>query len=186
MTDKHPVQLIADAVGGTIESAGSLPDGSGFAVLSMPLPKNHWSVVNPDEFGVPPMGLRMGTNDPRREEVAHAVREAVRYGYRAATMNGKEPDLDPDALVQNVIVGLLGYWTPDGLSKDEWANPRLAPTLWAPEITDEDVGAAIQLLADSDCSGTWVSATKMRNALRAVLEQDRNRLKPTGYGAKDE
>ena len=30
---KHPVQEIADAVGGTIKEMGALPDGSGFAVI---------------------------------------------------------------------------------------------------------------------------------------------------------
>ncbi len=31
-----------------------------------------------------------------------------------ATMKGKEQDFDPDALIQNLIVGMLGYHTPTG------------------------------------------------------------------------
>jgi hypothetical protein len=41
-------------------------------------------------------------------------------------MNGKDADFDPDALIQCLIVGFLGYYTPDGLSSDEWANPPAA------------------------------------------------------------
>ena len=39
-------------------------------------------------------------------------------------MNGKEMDFDPGALLQNLVVGMLGYWTENGLSSDEWANPK--------------------------------------------------------------
>lgn len=35
-----------------------------------------------------------------------------------------KPSPDPDALLQNLVVGFLGYWTNDGLSSDEWANPK--------------------------------------------------------------
>jgi hypothetical protein len=122
------VNEIANAVGGKIESAGVLPDGSGFATVSIPLPKNHW-LYEDKGFNVPPMPFRMGTADaPRmnmtREMWADALREAGKYAYRCATMNGKEQDLDPDALLQNLVVGFLGYWTPNGLSSDEWANPK--------------------------------------------------------------
>jgi len=121
------VQQMADAVGGTIESAGQLPDGSGLAVMSFPLPKDHWSTANPDEFGVPPMGLRLGTDSTEHHRMCEIIRAAGRYAYRASTMNGKEPDLDPDALIQNFIVGLLGVHTPDGLSSDTWENPSPVP-----------------------------------------------------------
>ncbi len=58
-----------------------------------------------------------------KQEFAEHIRQACRYAYRASTMNGKEPDLSPDALVQNMVNGMLGYWTETGLSADEWANP---------------------------------------------------------------
>lgn len=132
------VEQLAKNVGGTITEIGRLPDGSGFAMMSMPLPKGHWSTV--DAFNVPPMPLRIGTNgtitviredDSRRhkqvftrQEFAELLREGGKHAYRGATMNGKEPDMDPDALLQNLVVGMLGYWTSDGLSSDEWANPK--------------------------------------------------------------
>lgn len=59
-----------------------------------------------------------------RAEFAAKITAAIRYAVRAATMNGKEMDFDPDALVQNAIVGLIGYWTDSGLSGDKWCNPQ--------------------------------------------------------------
>lgn len=117
----HPVQQLADAVGGTIEHVERLPDGTGAAVLSMPLPADHW-LTRPG-YNVPPMVFRKGTDDPERQEWAEKIRAAGRYAVRCATMNGAENDFDPDALVQNLVVGMLGYFTPDGLSSDSDANP---------------------------------------------------------------
>ena len=52
------------------------------------------------------------------------IRLAGKYAVRCATMNGKEMDFDPDALLQNLVVGFLGYFTEDGLDhEDDWANP---------------------------------------------------------------
>jgi len=88
-----------------------LPDGSGVMVASMELPKDHW--LYKEGFDEPPAGLRVGFS-PEREDLVKKVREAGRYAVRASTMNGTEPDWDPDAVVQNFIVGLLGYFTHDG------------------------------------------------------------------------
>lgn len=90
-----------------------LPDGSAFDVLSMPLPKDHW--LYGKEHGAPPMPFRMGTDDPRRKEFNEMVVSAARYAIRASTMNGSDADFDPDAMVQNFVVAMLGYHTPDGL-----------------------------------------------------------------------
>ena len=116
------VRQLAKDVGGEITEMQRLPDGSGFAVMSMPLPKNHWLTAEGDN--VPPMPIRMGTDDPGRSIKSDQIRAAAKYAIRASTMNGKEIDFDPDAMVQNFVVALLGYWTPDGLSSDEWANPK--------------------------------------------------------------
>lgn len=121
---------IADATGGKIEEVGILPDNSGFAVMSMPLPADHWLTKDPDSFNVPPMPFRMGTDNPDRKIWVERLWAAGRYAVRCATMNGKEDDFDPDALVQNLIIGMLGYYTPDGLSHaDDWANPHPIPPL---------------------------------------------------------
>jgi hypothetical protein len=89
-----------------------LPDGSGFCTSSLPLPKDHW--LFSDHENIPPMPYQQGLGKDRTTQEEH-IREAARYAIRASTMNGKENDFDPDALVQNLIVGLLGYYTKDGL-----------------------------------------------------------------------
>lgn len=124
----EPVQEIARTVGGTIQECAALPDGSGFATMSFPLPKDHWIYADEGTYEAPPMPFQVGVGGRlmltlTREEFAEALRAAGRYAVRAATMKGKEMDFDPDALVQNLIVGALGYCTPTGLSEDAWANP---------------------------------------------------------------
>ena len=43
-------------------------------------------------------------------------------------MSGLDDDFDPDALVQNMVVGMLGYWTYDGFSHlDEFDKPPTVP-----------------------------------------------------------
>lgn len=78
-----------------------LPDGSGCMCISLPLPKNHWSTAPENEEPPPPIHNRTRENELR-------VRDAVRWAYRASTMNGADTDMDPDALVQNVQFALLG------------------------------------------------------------------------------
>lgn len=116
---------IAEACNGKIEEVhGPLPDGSGFATMSMPLPENHWiyqgekiSDSNGENeitlSGEPPAPFRMG-NGYLRDVLADVIRDAGKYAVRASTMCGKEMDFDPDAMLQNLIVGFLGYWTEDG------------------------------------------------------------------------
>jgi hypothetical protein len=117
------LKAIVDNTSGKIEKVGKLPDGSGFATLSMPLPKDHW--LTQPGVNNPPMPFRIGTCEAgayvlpqiaNREEFAAKIRLAARYAIRASTMNGAE-DYDPDAMVGNFVVGMLGYWTPNGLSR---------------------------------------------------------------------
>lgn len=161
MDGLEAVKEIAKQVGGKIGEVGLLPDGSGFATMSMPLRKDHW-IYQGDRtetygtFNVPPMVTRlpatekamlifgddvatvtrvlrarqlMGTDpNPRnvtmtKKEFADKIRAAGKYAVRCATMNGKEMDFDPDALLTNLVTGFLGYNTDTGLSDDEWANP---------------------------------------------------------------
>lgn len=140
MNGKEAVEKIAKQVGGTINEIGVLPDGSGFATMSIPLNKDHWiygpkaeecnDIGNGCLYEPPPMPFRMGMTDaPRLNRTRRMweddLRRAGKYAIRAATMKGMEMDFDPDALIQNLIVGFLGYHTDDGLSNlDEWANPK--------------------------------------------------------------
>ena len=94
-----------------------LPDGHAFGVIDFPLSKDHWLFAEPESgYEIPPMPMRIGTDDPRRSEMKEMLQQAGRYAVRAATSNGKIDDFDPDAIIQNLIVGMLGYNTPDGLS----------------------------------------------------------------------
>ena len=84
-----------------------LPDGSGFGILSFPLPKDHWlykerayaeGAVDPSDLPAPIL-----THSLRQQVIA-----AIRYAVRSATNCGKEDDFDPDALVQNAVYALCG------------------------------------------------------------------------------
>jgi len=116
MDPKNPlevVQEIARTVDGKIEEVG-LFDDHGFAIMSFDLPVDHWLYQNNPE--PPPAPLLMGTDSPLREPLAKAIREAGKYAIRATTNSGKIDDYDPDAFLRNLVVGILGYWTPDGRS----------------------------------------------------------------------
>lgn len=124
---RHPVQALIEEAGGQVKEIASLPDGSGFAVGSFPLPTGHW--LTAEGKNVPPMPLRMAAG-PARNNMASIIRLAAQYAVRASTMNGAEEDFDPDAMVQNMVVGLIGYWTEDGTSSDEWDNPSPIPPIF--------------------------------------------------------
>lgn len=160
---KNILEELAEAVGGKIESvSGPLPDGSGFATMSFPLPKDHW--LTKPGYNDPPMPFRLGTQEDgatllppirKREELAEMVRAAARYACRASTMNGKETDFDPDAMVQNFVVGMLGYWTPNGLSRLDGSDeaPRL-PADWMTET---------QVAPRNDDGGQGIDASEPRS-----------------------
>jgi hypothetical protein len=89
-----------------------LTDGSAFAVMSYPLPKNHW-LTAPREYAP-------GADEPLELPapiLTHAQRAtvvaAIRYAVRGATMCGQETDFDPDALVQNAVYALCGPFRRD-------------------------------------------------------------------------
>jgi hypothetical protein len=95
----------------TFSDAIRLPDGSGCFIGSFPLPKDHWLYA--EHENVPPMSFKIGLSDERDRLRAHVI-ESARYAIRASTMNGKIEDFDPDAMVQNFVIGMLGYFTPTG------------------------------------------------------------------------
>ncbi len=129
MSTKDTLDRLAKDLGGEIEEVCALPDGSGFATMTMPLPKDHW--LHEGAYPVPPMPFRMGKGDPRRKAMEEAIWAAAKYAVRASTMRGQDMDFDPDALCQNMVVGMLGYHTPNALAgDDDWANPDPVPPYW--------------------------------------------------------
>jgi len=117
---KKPVQVpgvlkaLSEAVGGKIDWVAKLPDGSGAATMSFPLPKDHW--LTKEGYNEPPMPFCMGVGNPDRPVWVEKIRAAAKYAVRASTINGTEIDFDPDAMVQNMVIGMLGYYTVDGKS----------------------------------------------------------------------
>lgn len=101
---------LAAALGSRVEPCETLPEGSGAAVLSRPLPKDHWLTAE-GENTPPALWLEMGGIGPdpqTRKSIERDIREVGKYALRSATSNGKEQDLDPDALLQNLVIGFLG------------------------------------------------------------------------------
>jgi hypothetical protein len=78
-----------------------LPDGSAFCTATFPLPKDHW-LTRRDAMPDEPPGLVMGPY------YATSITTAVRWALRAATNCGKIRDFDPDTVVQNVLLALVG------------------------------------------------------------------------------
>jgi hypothetical protein len=92
----------------TFSAATILPDGSAFATASWPLPKDHWLYAPRgewdsvrDEYSECPAPILNNSH-------AQAVRAAVKYAVRGATMCGQDMDFDPDAMVQNSVYALCG------------------------------------------------------------------------------
>ena len=159
MTDKTPAMTELP------DGATVLPDGSAFAIASFPLPANHW-LYAPREY-------RDGEEDPIElpspilSHQAHGdvVRAAIRYAVRGATMCGKEPDFDPDALVQNAIYALCG---PFGGAALQSAQPAAAVSD-EPELTSKVVNDAC-----------WKFVKVIPHALPGPIWND---LKPAMYAA---
>jgi hypothetical protein len=101
-----------------------LPDGSGASIMSRHISKDHW--IYADGLDNPPMPFRCGTDNSLRLELVGKISEAARYAVRASTMNGRDPSFDPDAMVRNFVVGVLGYYTSDALG-DHIDNPDVIP-----------------------------------------------------------
>ena len=105
MKEREVVELIESAGGTVKEIGGPLPDGSGFATASFPLPKTHWIYAEHDNVAPSPIVQSCGANEAWWRQ---KITAASRYAVRCSTRNGKEMDFDPDALVQNMLYALLG------------------------------------------------------------------------------
>ena len=122
------------AASGAADNCTILPDGSAFAVGSFPLPQDHW-LYAPHEY-------EPGADEPKEllaPILTHAQRNevvaAVRYAIRGATMCGKDPDFDPDALVQNAVYALCGSFGRTALATTAQATPAAVAGPSDPSIT---------------------------------------------------
>ena len=98
------VHRLAKLIGGKVDWTARLPDGS--------RAKDHW-IYSPG-YNDPPMPFRTGTDNPIRPIFVEKIRQAARFAIRASTANGTQ-GYDPDAMVQQMVIGMLGYFTTDGL-----------------------------------------------------------------------
>ncbi len=139
------------AASGAADNCTILPDGSAFAVGSFPLPQDHW-LYAPHEY-------EPGADEPKEllaPILTHAQRNevvaAVRYAVRGATMCGKEPDFDPDALVQNAVYALCGSFGRTALATTAQATPAAAPTTQpAPRQAPSHTSMHLAEMVLSDC-----------------------------------
>jgi len=73
----------------------------GFFIGSFPLPKDHW--IYDDNPKEPPKNAILGG-----AEIEDKIREAGKYAVRGCTFSGMDMDFDPDAMIQNLTVSLIG------------------------------------------------------------------------------
>ncbi len=86
-----------------------LDDGSGFMLANLPLPKDHW-IYEKREYKEHVEGtLGYLVTQETYQDLKQKVQTAVKLAIQGATMSGKDMDFDPDALVQNAVVELLGH-----------------------------------------------------------------------------
>lgn len=90
------------------DGATVLPDGSAFAIASFPLPSDHWLYAHREYRDGEEEPIELPSPILSHQAHGDIVRAAIRYAVRSATMCGKEPDFDPDALVQNAMYALCG------------------------------------------------------------------------------
>ena len=97
-----------------------LSDGSAFSVLSLPLPSDHWLYAPQCVEWDSTRDTSLDTPIPILDMSQRAaVVTAIRWAIRGATMNGKEMDFDPDALVLNAAYTLCGPIDVPKESRDE-------------------------------------------------------------------
>ncbi len=87
--------------------APGLASGTPFIVL----PAGHWLH---EAAGKPPMGSRLGTDNAVYEERTKKLIRAGMYALRVSLEHSSQ-GIDPDDLILNLVIGLHGYATPDGL-----------------------------------------------------------------------
>lgn len=80
-----------------------LPDDSAFFTAQQPLPKDHW--LYQDEVAC---SLFIEVTPEEHADWHKQLLPIFRNAIRGATNFGREMDFDPDALVQNLMVGTLG------------------------------------------------------------------------------
>lgn len=118
------ISNLADMTGGKLEECvNDVGDGSGFAVMSLPLPEDHWLYATTEDGFTPnPTYELLIGNCPARDYLEDLLKPGIQHGIKAATRCGRDEDFDPDALARNVVIGHFGVYTDDGLTGGEDAK----------------------------------------------------------------
>lgn len=100
---------------------------------------------------MPPMGMRCSKH--LQSELTPLVLDALEYAFRVGTKNGTV-ELDKNAMMNHVLIGLFGYHTEDGTwpdgEQDACRNPKVLPQLVTEIVRQTGVEATA---AVPDCSG---------------------------------
>ena len=138
-----------------------LPDGSAFAVVSYPLPKEHWLYAERQYEEGAEEPIELG-----KPILTHALRDAVvaavRYAIRGATNCGKESDFDPDALVQNAVYALCGPFTSPQPAQQQEPLAVYVGETWCGSVVRlyEELPLETPLYTSPPASKPWVGLTE--------------------------
>jgi len=106
MSKQSEISQLKDKKKPKIESVANFPDGHTAMVVSFPLRKTHWIF---QDSGEPPKPLDMASTEERMF-LESKFKDVVKYAVKCSTMSGKYMDFDPDAMIQNFMVGMFGYY----------------------------------------------------------------------------
>lgn len=101
-----------------------LPDGSAVMLTSTPLPKDHW-LYEGTENNLPKCVLTSEIVQDS-EKLKYLIRTAGKYAIKTCTRNGQDMDFDPDAMLQALVLALLGQQNFCSLIAD---NKTSSPTV---------------------------------------------------------
>lgn len=182
MNDLTPVppmiDELAEGLGATVLEVGMHPGGgSGFAMLSFPLPENHWLYQKvgyaggPVEFAPPaPWPMLVGGHTLTREYMCDVLTPGLRAGVKDATMNGADTAPDPDVLVRQSLNNLFGNNTIDGRSTHA-EDRELFDTPTPGSLTDVLIKALSLAIHEGLVSPEHVRAALQPGMVLTVAEQ---------------
>lgn len=164
----------------TPTAVGPLPEFLDPSILGGLDPFEDW--LSYPGVDVPPMPLRMGQDDVRRDRLSVAVTAATVYALRTVTNCGEVMDFDPDELVMRVNVGMFGYFSPDGFGFSAHDNPPDSGSC-LDMLGEQDPNAAFLSLAHVICSEAGIPEGHINDRLpilRDILQGQRKGTSDVG------
>lgn len=172
------ISELADGIGGTVREVGIHPGGgSGFAVLSLELPKDHWLYTTTEDGFTPPAPwpLLYPGHTLAREYLSRELQPGVQYGIKTVTYNGREDDFDPDAMVNQILNGIFGVHTSTGRSTSE-EDQRLFDTPNPGSLKDVLIKTLILAIDEGQIDRDEVLAALEPSNIERVAEEHKAAL----------